>query len=77
MADNTEDLEKRLANLIPEQFPEDEATRLELQNRLMEISREFDELAEAVEDMTKAMLESYGLTEEELAQLTDTPLSEE
>jgi hypothetical protein len=77
MTNDTESLEARLANLIPDQLPEDEATRQALQERLMEISREFDEIAEAVEDITKAMLESYGLTEAELEQLSKTLPSEE
>jgi hypothetical protein len=77
MTNDTESLEARLANLIPDQLPEDEATRQALQERLMEISREFDEIAEAVEDITKAMLESYGLTEAELEQLSKTSPSEE
>jgi DNA-binding protein H-NS len=76
MTNDTESLEARLANLIPDQLPEDEATRQALQERLMEISREFDEIAEAVEDITKAMLESYGLTEAELEQLSKTSPSE-
>lgn len=71
MADNTEDLEQRLANLIPDTPPESEAERAALQERLMEISREFEEIAEIVEEMTQAMMDSFGLTEEQLNALTD------
>lgn len=77
MADNTEDLEARLANLIPEVPPESEAEQLALQNRLLEISREFEEIAESVEEMTQAMLESFGLTEAELDALTEDLNKEE
>lgn len=71
MADNTEDLEQRLANLIPDTPPESEAERAALQERLMEISREFEEIAEIVEEMTQAMMDSFGLTEEQLNALTE------
>lgn len=77
MADNTEDLEARLASLIPEVPPESEAEQLALQNRLLEISREFEEIAESVEEMTQAMLESFGLTEAELDALTEDLNKEE
>lgn len=77
MADNTEDLEEKLANLIPEVPPESEEAQLALQNRLLEISREFEEIAESVEEMTQAMLESFGLTEAELDALTNNSTSEE
>jgi hypothetical protein len=77
VADNTEDLEARLANLIPDAPPESEAERLALQNRLLEISQEFEEIAEAVEEMTQAMLESFGLTEEQLAELLDESAPQE
>ena len=66
MEDNTEDLEARLSSLIPEVPPESDEERLALQNRLLEISREFEEIAESVEEMTQAMLESFGFTEAEL-----------
>lgn len=77
MADNTEDLEARLASLIPDVPPESEEEQLALQNRLLEISREFEEIAESVEEMTQAMLESFGLTEAELDALINNSTSEE
>lgn len=77
MADNTEALEEKLANLIPDVPPESEEEQLALQNRLLEISREFEEIAESVEEMTQAMLESFGLTEAELDALTNDSMKEE
>lgn len=76
MADNTEDLEARFAGLIPEVPPESEAEQLVLQNRLLEISREFEEIAQSVEEMTQAMLEAFGLTEAELDALTTNSTQE-
>jgi uncharacterized protein YaaN involved in tellurite resistance len=77
VADNTEDFEEKLANLIPDVPPESEEEQLALQNRLLEISREFEEIAESVEEMTQAMLESFGLTEAELDALTRDSMKEE
>lgn len=71
MADNTEDLEQRIANLIPENPPETEAEQLALQQRLQALSDEFDEIAETVEAMTQAIMESYGVTEEQLRDLPE------
>jgi hypothetical protein len=69
-----ETLEDRLANLIPEHPPEDEETRAALQARMMDIFTELNELAEVVEDMTRELLASYGMTLDDIA---DEPLPSE
>lgn len=69
---NDETLEDRLANLIPDQPPEDEETRAALQARMMDVFAELNDLAETVEDMTRELLAAYGMTPDDISD--DDPL---